>query len=71
MDQLIDHALTTINQTGLYKTACMEWEALSEVKKTWPNLKNHYVEAYESRLQSGSGTVTQHGYHGAANANES
>ena len=69
-EQLIDRTLTTIKQTGLYKTACMEWESLPEDQQTWPTLKAHFVEAYEARLHSGLETGAQHGYHGAAATTE-
>ena len=68
--QLVDRALTTIQQTGLFSQACIEWASFEREDKTWRNLKSHFVEAYEARLQSGAGTATQHGYHGAANAAE-
>ena len=68
IEQLVDRALTTIKQTGLYRTACMEWESLNEYERKWHVLNAHFVEAYEARLHSGLGSAAQHGYHGAANA---
>ena len=67
LEQLIDRALTTKNQVGLYRTACMEWEAMDMDQRTCPTLKAHFVEAYKARLHSGLETGAQHGYHGAAN----
>ena len=64
--QLVDRALDQIKQTGLYMTACIEWKAMDEAVRDWPAFKDHFTEAYETRLDSGP-TAGTAGYHGAAN----
>ena len=64
--QLIDRALTSIKQTGLYMTAVEKWNALPQQEKNWNKFKEVFVEAYELRLDSGP-TAGAAGYHGAAN----
>ena len=43
----------------------LDWQAFDEVNKTWSEIKTHFAEAYEIRLQSGTGGGNT--YHGAAN----
>ena len=64
--QLVDRALDQIKQTGLYMTACIEWRAIDEMLRDWPTFKDHFTEAYETRLDSGP-TAGTAGFHGAAN----
>merc|ERR1712194_438488 len=62
----IDRAHNAIKRTGLYSRAVVEWEACPEVNKTWPEWKEHFIEAYEAREASGV-TSGGAGYHGASN----
>ena len=64
--QLIDRAHNAVKRTGLYSRAVVEWEAFPEVNKTWPEWKEHFIEAYEAREASGV-TSGGAGYHGASN----
>ena len=49
MDQMIDKATISIQQTGLYELAILEWNGIDPVNKDWPNLKSHFGEAYNVR----------------------
>ena len=52
-EQMIYKVLTTIQRTGLYSTAILEYQAFPTENKNWAELKNHFAEAYMIRLQSG------------------
>ena len=67
MEQLIDKAITSVQLTGLYPTALLEWNAFDVPNQTWPMLKAHFTEAYDLLLTTGGGTAAQAGYHGANN----
>ena len=45
--QLIERAHNQVKRTGLYNAAVVEWEAFPAVNKTWPEWKEHAIEAYE------------------------
>ena len=66
-EQMIIRAITSIQLTGLYSQALIEWNALPEADKTWDRLKQHFTVAYIAREQSGTGTTSANGYHMAAN----
>ena len=66
-EQMIIRAITSIQLTGLYSQALIEWNALPDADKTWDRLKQHFTAAYIAREQSGTGTTGANGYHMAAN----
>lgn len=68
MEQMIIRAITSIQLTGLYSQALIEWNQLPPANQTWDNLKSHFTAAYIAREQSGTGTTGNNGYHMAANA---
>ena len=39
---MVDKAIITIQNTGLYGTAILEWTGFDEANKTWPQLKLHF-----------------------------
>ena len=51
-EQLIDKAIITIQCTGLYYQALLEWAGFNPVNQTWSQLKLHFQEAYEIHLAS-------------------
>ena len=61
----MDRALDQVKQTGLYMQACIKWASLDPAQRDWPAFKNHFTDAYETRLESGP-TAAAAGYHGAA-----
>ena len=63
MEQVLDKAITTITETGLYHTALLEWNGFDPADQTWPELKTHFTEAYDLLQQSGADTSATHGYH--------
>ena len=65
-EQMIDKALMAVQSTGLYATAVLEWNGFDANNQTWAEFKAHFSEAYDIRLQSGTGMGNS--YHGAANA---
>ena len=65
---MIDKALIAIQSTGLFEIAVLEWNGFDAMNQTWPEFKEHFAEAYDSRLASGAGTASQNGYHNAYNA---
>ena len=65
--QLTERAHIRVKRTGLYPTAVVECEGFTLVNKTWPEWKDHLVEAYELRGALGI-TANGVGYHRAANA---
>jgi hypothetical protein len=67
MDQMVTRAITSIQLTGLYSQALIEWNQVPDADKTWDRLKHHFTAAYIAREQSGSGTTGAAGYHMAAN----
>ena len=67
-EQMIDKALIAIQSTGLFEIAVLEWNGFDAMNQTWPEFKEHFAEAYDSRLASGAGTASQNGYHNAYNA---
>ena len=67
--QRIKRAHTQVKRTGLYPTAVVEWEGFSAVNKSWPEWKEHFIEAYELKEASGI-AAAQAGYHGADNAHD-
>ena len=68
MEQMITRALTSIQLTGLYSQALIEWNLLPTATQTWDQLKTHFTTAYIAREQSGTGTTGANGYNFAANA---
>jgi hypothetical protein len=58
--QLIDKAYTAIQETGLFATACLEWNVMESDR--WIDLKDHFTEAYEAFLVTSAGSAAQHGY---------
>ena len=67
MEQMKARALTSIQLTGLYSQALIEWNLLPVDTQTWDHLKTHFTTAYIAREQSGTGTTGANGYHVAAN----
>jgi hypothetical protein len=65
VEQLIDKAVTSVQLTGLYPTALLEWNGFAEENKTWPELKLHFTEAYDLLLITRGGTAGAAGYHSA------
>mmetsp|Transcript_29745 Transcript_29745/g.64078 ORF Transcript_29745/g.64078 Transcript_29745/m.64078 type:complete len:236 (+) Transcript_29745:251-958(+) len=45
-EQLIDKTIMSIQLTGLYPTALLEWNRFKNDNKTWLELKLHFTEAY-------------------------
>ncbi len=45
-EQMIIRAITSIQLTGLYSQALIEWNALPDADKTWDRLKQHFTVAY-------------------------
>ena len=70
MEQLINKAVTSVQLTGLYPTALLEWNGFTDENKTWPELKTHITEVYDLLLTTGGGTAGTAGYHGAYNTTE-
>jgi hypothetical protein len=68
LDQMMNRAIMSIQLTGLYSQALIEWNAIAPATRTWDLLKSHFTTAYITRLTSGTGTMATNGYHGAANA---
>lgn len=68
LEQMINRAIMSIQLTGLYPTALIEWNAIAPATRTWDLLKSHFTTAYITRITSGTGTTATNGYHGAANA---
>ena len=50
VEQLIDKAVTSVQLTGLYPTALLEWNGFAEENKTWPEMKSHFTEVYDLLL---------------------
>lgn len=42
MEQIVDKALITIQSTGLFYQALLEWNGLLLKNKTWSELKSHF-----------------------------
>ena len=68
IDQMMNRAIMSIQLTGLYSQALIEWNAIAPATRTWDGLKSHFTTAYITRITSGTGTTATTGYHGAANA---
>jgi hypothetical protein len=68
MEQMRARTLTSIQLTGLYSQALIEWNLLPVDNQTWDHLKTHFTTAYIACEQSGTGTTGANGYHVAANA---
>lgn len=68
MEQMMIRAITSIQLTGLYSQALIEWNQIPTANQTWDRLKTHFTAAYIAREQSGTGTTGNNGYHIAANA---
>ena len=68
MDQMVDKALISVQSTGLYATAILEWNVVDVMNQTWPKFKMHFTKAYDLRIYSGAGTAGTMGYHGVNNA---
>ena len=49
-EQMIYNALTAIQQTGLYPTTILEYQAFPTEKQNWEEFKNHFAEACMVRL---------------------
>ena len=67
---MIDKATIAIQKTSICELAILEYNGFHPVNKDWPNLKSHFVKAYNARLRSGAGTTNANGYHGAADATD-
>jgi len=65
IEQLMDKVITSVQLTGLYPMALLEWNGFKEDNKTWPELKLHFTEAYDLLITIGGGTAQFAGYHGA------
>ena len=65
--QLIKMAHTQVKRTGLYPTPVVECEGFAAVKRTWPECKSHFIEAYKLRKVLGI-SAAEVGYYGVANA---
>ena len=68
---MVDKALINIQLTSMYSTEILEWNAIDEANKTWPEFKAHFTEVYDLRIHSGTETGGTMGYHGANNTEES
>ena len=62
---MIDKALMSVQTTGLYSIAVLEWNGFDEVNQIRSEFKSHFSEAYDIRLQLGGETANV--YHGAEN----
>jgi hypothetical protein len=69
--QILDKALTKIQVTNQYRNALVDW-AISVAEdannNNWDAFKDHFIQAYTAN--QAAITVTQAGYHGAANATD-
>jgi hypothetical protein len=69
--QILDKALTKIQVTNQYRNAIVDWAlaiADDANNNNWDAFKDHFIQAYTAN--QAALTVTQGGYHGAANAHE-
>ena len=62
MEQMMTRAIMSIQLTGLYSQALIEWQQILPVNHTWDALKLHFTRAYIAREQSGTGTTAANGY---------
>ena len=46
--QMVDKVYTAIQETGLFSTACLDWNVMDIDR--WSDLKDHFTEAYEAYL---------------------
>ncbi len=67
LDQMMSRAIMSIQLTGLYSQALIDWNAIAPATRTWDLLKSHFTTTYITGLTSGTGTTATNGYHGAAN----
>lgn len=67
MEQMTTRAIMSIQLTGLYSQALIEWQQMLPAAHTWDALKLHFTRAYIAREQSGTGSTAANGYHTAAN----
>ena len=67
MEQMMTRAIMSIQLTGLYSQALVEWQQVLPTAQTWDALKLHFTRAYIAREQSGTGSTAANGYHSAAN----
>jgi hypothetical protein len=66
--QILDKALTKIQITNQYRNALVDWAtdiAANPNNNNWAQFKDHFIQAYTAN--QAAITVTQAGYHGAAN----
>ena len=68
MEQMMTRAIMSIQLTGLYSQALIDWQHVLPAGQTWDALKLHFDRAYIACEQSGTGTTAANGYHTAANA---
>ena len=67
---MIDKSYITVQRTGLYELAILEWNRFDPVNKTWPDFKANFGKAWYSCLRLGVDTANTNGYHCAANATD-
>ena len=58
--QMVDKVYTAIQETGLFSTACLDWNAMAGDR--WIDLKDHFTKAYKAYLVTSTGSLAQHGY---------
>ena len=58
--RIVDKVYTAIQETGLFSTACLDWNALTSQR--WVGFKDHFTEIYVAVLVTGTGSAAQHGY---------
>ncbi len=66
LEQIIDQAKTSVQQTGLYTLALLEWNDFLLDNQTWEQFKIHFTQAYTVRLVTCGTKGAQ--YYGAAQA---
>ncbi len=66
LEQLFDQAYMSVQKTGLYMLALLEWNYIFPVNQIWCDFKIHFTQAYDVRLTT-TGTKGNQ-YHGTANA---
>ena len=51
--QMIQKAITSVEQSGLFPTALLEWNGFQPPNNDWANLRSHFGEAYQLLITSG------------------
>ena len=65
-EQVVYNAYNLVHQTGLYNSACNEWDNLPEKDKKWDKFKDHFSEEHH-QIQNAPNTSRQCGYTGNIN----